>query len=181
MVMGFVKVIKSWGLRLRAGLEYFIVARLTPKRVGRLMRLVFKTPVWLYRLGLHWLAPRGVLILVTTGRRTGKIRLTALEYGYDPERREYFLMSGWGGQSDWYRNARANPRVEIWRGRLRQRGLARSATDEEVVQVMLEVLAVNPGAARIWSSHSGVKYNGTRESLHRMAPAFPSLLVKVEE
>jgi len=162
---------------IRAEIEHFIVSRMVPAKVGNLMRLVFKTPVWLYQSGFGRLVPRKILILTTIGRKTGKPRMTAVEYGYDAAADEYFLMSGWGGRSDWYRNARANPRVQIWFRDKKIDAVARQATNDDVVKVMQEVLAINPHAVRTWSSHSGVPYDGTRNSLLQMAPAFPSLLV----
>jgi deazaflavin-dependent oxidoreductase (nitroreductase family) len=144
------------------------------------MRLVFKLPLLFDRLSLRFLIPKWILILVTTGRRSGKLRRTALEYGYDAEKKRYFLMSGWHGRSDWYRNARANPRVQLWIGGQRMEGYARPATDEDVAQEMESIISVTPLAVNTWAAHSGVKYDGTRASLLRMAPAFPSLMVCTE-
>lgn len=158
--------------------EAQIITRLVTKRVGPVMRLVFKTPILFYRVGLGGWLGKHILLLQTTGRRTGKIRLTPLEYGYNPHTGAYFLMTGWKGQSDWYRNARSNPRVQLWVGEQRIQGIARPASIEEVVMEMEKVLSVYPKAVKTWSGYSGTAYDGTRSSLIRMAESFPSLYVE---
>ena len=164
-------------LAIAAQLTYLITAHLVPTRVGPLMRLIFRLPILFHRLGLHLLNPRWILILGTTGRRTGKQRLTALEYGFDAHRQCYFLMRGWRGQADWYRNACAHPQVRLWVGKRCLEGCAQAASPEEVAQEMENILRISPKAVRTWSAHSGVPYDGTHASLLRMAQAFPSLLV----
>ena len=158
-------------------LTYWIVKFLIPHRVGPVMRLIFRIPVCFHRLGLHFLNPRWILILGTTGRRTGKPRLTALEYGFDPAHNGYFLMSGWGGTSDWYRNAIAHPRVQVWIAGKQLDGIARPASDEEVALEMESILTIAPNAYRTWEAHSMVKYDGTRVSLLRMAQGLPSVVI----
>lgn len=163
--------------RFAGWLEYLIVTRMVPKRVGPVMRLVFKTPILIYRLGLGGVLAKRIILVGTVGRKTGKLRLTPLEYGYNAQTGAYFLMSGWGGKSDWYRNAMANPCVEIWRGNLRFQGRVEPASDEDVVTQMEEVLAIYPGAVKTWSGYSGVPYDGKRTSLQLMAKSFPSIFV----
>lgn len=169
--------------RLRAAISgwitYLVTVYLIPKKVGAVMRLVFKIPVLFYRLRMPWMVPRRILILVTTGRRTGKPRCTALEYGYDGRR--YFLMSGWKGKSDWYRNALANPRVQVWLGRQRMTCRAEPATNEETAQEMEAILKIFPAAVNIWARCSGVQYDGSRASLLRMAEALPSIKAMPEQ
>jgi deazaflavin-dependent oxidoreductase (nitroreductase family) len=43
----------------------------------------------------------------------------------------YVAFSGWGVTSNWYRNVRANPEVEIQVGRRRMRATARLVEDPE--------------------------------------------------
>ena len=167
-------------LNLAGWMERVIVTRLVRKRVGPLMRLVFKTPILFYRLGLGGLVGKHILLLFTTGRRTGKTRITPLEYSYDPRTGAYFLMSGWEGRSDWYRNARSQPQVRLWVGKQRIQGQAKAASAEEVVREMENVMRAYPKAAKTWSGHTGIPYDGTRESLLRMAAAFPSLYIVPE-
>ena len=77
---------------------------------------------------------RGVptLLLTTTGRKTGRLRRTALIYGRDGDR--YLVVASEGGADVhpfWYRNLEANPDVDVQVGAERFPAKARTATEEE--------------------------------------------------
>ena len=77
------------------------------------LRLAFRPPIYLYRLGLGQLLGHRFMLLTHRGRRSGRVYQTALEVvRYDPSLRETVVASGWGERSDWYRNSRLIPR---WR------------------------------------------------------------------
>lgn len=73
-----------------------------------------------------------VLILTTTGRRSGQPRSTPLIYGRDGE--NYVVVASKGGDDEhpaWYGNLEANPDVEVQVRAERFRARARTATAEE--------------------------------------------------
>ena len=81
--------------------------------------------------GHRW---RGVdtLLLITRGRRSGKLRRTALIYGRDGDR--YLVVASQGGADRhpfWYLNLIENPDVEVQVGGERFPARARPATAEE--------------------------------------------------
>jgi len=80
----------------------------TPKFLLRLMHL---PPRVAYALGLGPLIGRLVLLLTTTGRKTGKARVTPLQYEEIDGR--IYLGAALGQRADWVRNIRANPAVEV--------------------------------------------------------------------
>lgn len=69
-----------------------------------LFKWVFNAPVLLYQLGLGGLVPKWMLILTTVGRKTGHPRKTAIVFTREPATGAYWVMSGWAGNPDWYRN-----------------------------------------------------------------------------
>lgn len=80
--------------------------------------------------GHRW---RGVntLLLTTTGRKTGKLRRTALIYGEDGDR--YVIVASRGGAKahpSWYLNLTADPEVEVQVGAEHFRARAQTATAE---------------------------------------------------
>ncbi|WP_244295881.1 nitroreductase family deazaflavin-dependent oxidoreductase [Micromonospora orduensis] len=83
------------------------------------------------------------LLLTTRGRRSGKLRRTALIYGRDGD--NHLLVASNGGSAQhpaWYLNLSADPTVEIQVGGERFPGRARTATAEERARlwsVMTEV------------------------------------------
>jgi deazaflavin-dependent oxidoreductase (nitroreductase family) len=73
------------------------------------------------------MASRCVMLLTTRGRRTGKPRTTPVSYM--PLDNRFIVFAGWGVNSAWYRNLRAEPRVRIKVGRREMRGTARVVGD----------------------------------------------------
>jgi len=82
------------------------------------------------------------LLLTTRGRKSGKLRRTALIYGRDGE--NYLLVASAGGalhHPAWYLNLVENPEVELQVGGKKFAARARTATPEEKLrlwQVMSE-------------------------------------------
>ncbi len=81
--------------------------------------------------GHEW---RGVntLLLTTRGRKSGKLRRTALIYGRDGDR--YLVVASQGGAKrnpSWYLNLTKNPDVELQVGPDKFPARARTATPEE--------------------------------------------------
>ncbi len=74
-----------------------------------------KIVIFLYELGLLPLIGVGyyIVLLYTKGRRSGKTRVTPLEYRRRGE--AVLLFSARGKISDWYRNLRANPQDTVLR------------------------------------------------------------------
>lgn len=78
-------------------------------------RSVFRFPISLYRLGwggvLGWLP---MLVMTTKGRRSGLARHVMVEFRRHGSK--YYVFSGWGERTDWYRNLLQHPRVTIQHG-----------------------------------------------------------------
>jgi deazaflavin-dependent oxidoreductase (nitroreductase family) len=76
--------------------------------------MVFRMPIYLYRLKLGWLFGDRLLLLNHTGRVTGKPHQSILEVAeHDEADNSYIVGSGWGPTAAWYRNVLHNPRVSI--------------------------------------------------------------------
>jgi len=76
------------------------------------------------------------LILTTTGRKSGKQRLTPLIYGRHGD--DYLIVASKGGtpeNPDWYHNLAANPEVEIQVKGDKMRARARTATPAEKAEM----------------------------------------------
>jgi deazaflavin-dependent oxidoreductase (nitroreductase family) len=162
--------------RIYLAIERVVMTYLVPRdRPGPVWRVIFKQPIWIYKLGLGWLIDKRVLLLHTTGRKTGKHRITPLEYSHDPATDTYTVMAGWGGKTDWYRNARANPQVYVQVGRRAFHALARPVSREGVAAILAEIIALNPRALRMFARWSDEPVDGGPESLQKLAVHFPSL------
>lgn len=111
-------------------------------------RALFRAPIALWRLGLGPLLGRSILILTTTGRRSGRSRRTALEYSIVGGRT--YLASGWGLQPDWCKNILADPRVTVQSsvGPVRGRAVRVVADDET-----LALYHAARGKSPVWSEY----------------------------
>ena len=109
-----------------------------PRRPGALLRWFFRAPVMLYRIGLGRLM-FGQVMLTTVGRKSGQPRRAVVDLlKHDAATDTYYVVSAYGGGSDWYRNLEANPAVKVQaRGR---RFSARAATlpPDEAEEVLLD-------------------------------------------
>ena len=163
-----------------AWMETTILNRLTPKKeVGPVFKWIFKIPVLQYKLGLGWVTEKQVLLLTTVGRKTGKLRHTPLEYEAVEDR--YRIAAGWGGNTDWYRNLRANPHVVVQIGRRKFAALAVQASDQEVAEYMQRASQRHPRMDEVWNRWSDRPLDGTFESYLYAARFFPSVwLTRVE-
>jgi len=156
-----------------------VIMDLVPKeKVGPIFKWLFKMPILQYKLGMGWMVGKYYLLLATTGRKTGKPRLTPLEYEYDKENDRYRIAAGWGGNTDWFRNLKANPRVHVQVGRRKFDAVAEIASDEEVAKYMMRVSSRHPRMDRVWNRWSDQPVNGTFASYIHAAKFFPSAWLK---
>lgn len=103
---------------------------------------------WLYgasggRLGGRLLG-MPVLLLTTTGRRTGQRHMTALTYL--PEGLNFVVIASNGGahyHPDWYLNLRARAEVEVLVGRRQTRARAREADGAERARLWGQIVRAN--------------------------------------
>lgn len=97
------------------------------------------------------------LLLTTRGRKTGKLRRTALIYGEDGPR--YVVVGSVGGAAKhpmWYLNLRDNPQVEVQVGDKVMSGQARTANPDERARLW-------PQMAEIWRDYDKYQMKTRRE------------------
>ena len=85
------------------------------------------------------------LLLTTRGRKSGKLRRTALIYGQDGK--NYLLVASNGGAPNhpaWYLNLAENPDVELQVGAAKFAALARTAAKEEKPRLWKLMTAIFP-------------------------------------
>lgn len=100
------------------------------------MRLLKLPPQLIYKLGLGPVYGRLVLLLTTTGRKSGKLRVTPLQY--EEIDGKMYIASARGTNADWFKNIVADPRVSIQVGSRRFQGRAEPVTDPVRIADFLE-------------------------------------------
>jgi deazaflavin-dependent oxidoreductase (nitroreductase family) len=108
-----------------------------PEVNWRRMKNIQKIHRLLYAVGLGPLVGKIILLLITTGRKSGLKRVTPLQY--EEIEGTYYLGAARGLKADWVRNILADPRVEV---RVKNRhvcGMAEVVTNPARIADFLEV------------------------------------------
>lgn len=168
----------GWIEKIYNRAETFIMQLVPQKDVGPVFKWLFKMPILQYKLGMGWMIGKYILLLTTTGRKSGKPRHTPLEYEHDKENDRYRIAAGWGGNTDWFKNIKANPKVHVQVGRRKFDAVAEIASDEEVGQYMMNVSKRHPGMDKTWNRWSDKPVDGIFESYVHAAKFFPSVWLK---
>jgi deazaflavin-dependent oxidoreductase (nitroreductase family) len=74
-------------------------------------RLLFKAPLIFWRLGLGPILGKFMVVMTTTGRKSGLPRHTMVEYRKFNGQK--YVVCAFGEQSDWYKNILAQPNITI--------------------------------------------------------------------
>lgn len=122
------------------------------KQPGRLALAAMRLPRPLYHRGWGRLLGHTFLLITHQGRKSGKRRETvAMALTYDPETREVVVCSAWGPNTEWMRNLRAHPALEIQIGRERYMPEQHFLSEEEAVAVALEFRDRHPWRLRLFA------------------------------
>ncbi|PKN93692.1 MAG: hypothetical protein CVU44_07700 [Chloroflexi bacterium HGW-Chloroflexi-6] len=124
---------------------------------------------FLYAIGLGPVIGRIILLLTTTGRKSGQPRITPLQY--EEIDGCYYLGAARGVQADWVRNIQSHPQVELRVGKRRISGLAEVITDPSRMADFIEVrLRRHPFMiGLIMQKAHGLSKHPSREQLEKMA------------
>ena len=123
-----------------------------------------------YRIGLESLVGRMVLLLTTTGRKTGLPRTTPLQY--EEINGDYYVAvaSAHGCKADWFRNLRKDPTVRVKVGTREFTGAAEPITDTGRIADFLEVrLKRHPRIVGAIMRRAGLPSSPTRAQLEEYA------------
>ncbi len=145
----------------------------------RITRWLARLPIILYRARLGWLLGRRFLLLTHTGRKSGLPRKVVLEViRHDESSDTYFVVSGWGEKSNWYRNICKTPEVGVVTGRHRLRAVATTLSPEEAEREMLSYSRRYPRAARNVPRLMGYRVDGTEADFRELARLIPFVALK---
>ena len=155
------------------------MTRLVPMNSpGPVFGWIFKIPIIFYRAGLGNLVGGHILLLTTTGRKSGKLHATPLEFSLEMVSGDLIVCAGWGGKTDWYRNACVNPQVEVQVGRVRENLMATPMTDAEIGDYLAEISRRAPVMMQVWQRWCDKPIDGSAEAFLYAARFFPSLRLK---
>lgn len=117
---------------------------------GRLLGLrpLVRAPIWLFRARMGWLVGPRFLLVEHHGRVSGLKRFVVLEVIGRTATGTYFVASGFGTHSQWYRNIVADNRVRVTVGvRRARKARARLVSEAEAREVLSPYRSAHP---RTW-------------------------------
>jgi len=135
----------------------------------KLMKKIQKIHRVLYAIGLGPIIGKIILLLTTTGRKSGLKRITPLQY--EEINGRYYLGSARGLKADWVRNIQINPKVEVRVKSLNFQGKAEVITDParfaDFVEVRLRRHPLMVGLV-LQKAH-GLSRSPSRDQLEKLA------------
>jgi len=100
------------------------------------------------------LAEESFCYLTTTGRVTGRPHEIEIWFSLVPETQTLYMLSGGGDRSDWVKNLRRNPEVEVRIAGERLGGRAYEARDAQedklARRLLVEKYESSPGSLENW-------------------------------
>ncbi|MDI6768173.1 MAG: nitroreductase family deazaflavin-dependent oxidoreductase [Anaerolineales bacterium] len=128
-----------------------------------LLRLFFKAPLILHRLGLVWWIEKfsGAqwMLITTIGRKSGKPRQVMVDVvDYDKEADTFFVVSAYGQRADWVRNIQANPDFRAQVGRRKFPASAEFLPPEIAEEKLIAQMRRAPRYAKAVMALGGLKY-----------------------
>jgi deazaflavin-dependent oxidoreductase (nitroreductase family) len=125
------------------------------QRPGRIALWFMRLPRPLYHHGGGRLLGHSFLLITHQGRKTGKRRETvAMALTYDPARREAIVCSAWGN-TEWFRNLRVHPALQIQIGRETFVPTQRFLSEDEAVAVAIAFRDHHPWRLRLFATILG--------------------------
>lgn len=144
------------------------------RQPGRLALVLMRTPRPLYHRGWGRLLGHTFLLITHQGRKTGRPRETvAMALTYDPETRGVVVCSAWGPNTEWMRNLRAHPALEIQIGRERYVPEQRFLSEDEAVAVAAEFRDRHPWRLRLFASILGWGDLGSEAAVRELVRGRP--------
>lgn len=133
------------------------------------MKNIQKIHRLLYAMGLGPVIGRIILLLTTRGRRSGRERVTPLQYEIIGN--DYYIGAARGMKADWVRNLQTDPHVEVRVGTMHFYASAEVVNDPSRFADFLEVrLARHPRMIGfIMEKAHGLPKRPSREQLEELA------------
>jgi deazaflavin-dependent oxidoreductase (nitroreductase family) len=137
------------------------------RQPGRLALAAMRLPRPLYHHGLGRLLGHTFLIITHLGRKTGAPRETvAMALTYDPDTQETVVCSAWGPNTEWIRNLRGHPALQVQIGRESYIPEQRFLSEDEAVAVALEFHRRHPARLQLFAAILGWGDLSTETAVH---------------
>ena len=126
----------------------------------------FRAPLYLYRLRLGFLLGERFLRLKHWGRVSGELKETVIEVvDQDKDAGKVFAASGFGEQSQWFKNIVAKEDVFVTLKNTEYKAIARVVDKAQAQEVLLRYARSHPKAIKGVARLSGYAMDGTESDV----------------
>jgi deazaflavin-dependent oxidoreductase (nitroreductase family) len=131
----------------------------------------------LYHLGLGPLIGRFILLLTTTGRKSGLLRVTPLQY--EEVDGAIYVGSARGAKADWFRNILVDPHVQVQVKSRQFAGMAETVTDaDRIAEFLILRLRRHPRIVGAILRSEGLPASPCREELVAYAQHLAMVIIR---
>jgi deazaflavin-dependent oxidoreductase (nitroreductase family) len=149
--------------RQQPGLEEALQYKPVEAPTG-LSRLLFRFPIFFYRIGLGGLFGKRFVLITHTGRKSGKPRQVLLEViRRDPDTGTVYVIGAYGEKADWVRNVKKAPSIRAQLGWKKYEAEAEFLDEEGRIGVFLDYARRHPGMAVSFPGMVGYELDGSEE------------------
>ncbi len=142
----------------------------------RWMKPIQKLHRFLYAIGLGPVIGHIVLLLTTTGRKSGRKRVTPVQY--EEIDGLYYVAAARGRKADWFRNVQVNPMVEVRVKAHSFSGQAEAVTDPLRIEDFLEYrLQIHPRMIGLMMKMHNLPFHPSRDQLEELAKSLAMVII----
>jgi len=128
--------------------------------------VLWRLPIWLFRLRLGFLMGHRMLLLTHKGRISGKERYAMLEViKYEEATNTHYVASGFGEKSDWSQNISKTPDVTIQVGNDKFPARAERLSLDKARAVFHDYNQAHPNAVRNLAKLVGYEIGSSQEDM----------------
>lgn len=147
-----------------------------------LLKFFFKIPILAYRSGMGFMMGKRFIYVEHLGRKSNKVRKSVLEIiRYDSKNDVYYVASGYGNKSDWFKNIKHNPSVDIQVGFRKMKANVEFLSVEKTEVEIRDYAKRHPKAITQLAKLIGYRLTGSDEELTMLSKRWPVLAFHPEE
>ena len=141
-----------------------------------LLKAFFKLPILAYRSGMGFFMGKRFIYVEHIGRKSGLLRRSVLEViRYDKENDTFFIASGYGKNSDWFKNIKKTPRVKIQVGMRKATANVRFLSEVSTEEEIKDYARRHPNAIKQLAKLIGYDLTGEEGELVQLSKNWPVL------
>ena len=135
-----------------------------------LLRILFRIPVYFYRVGLGGLFGKRFALINHIGRKTGAHYQTVVEIvEHEQETKNVIVVAGYGEQTQWYKNLKNQPTTTIQIGNRQYPVFAEIISPEDGEDIIVRYMERYGNLTGQLFSMLGYEWDGTEQRARAIA------------